>query len=196
MAMEIFPCPKQRPLWWAKSRCGSSRDCIPDDRQPGGTFQEIVCNGINWVSIHETGWLEIWTPDNKRMVAKITARWNRADRRARCGITTGRAYVPGGYAEVDAFTVDIPGLTDVLKVKAWESKQLRYERYRRYQTARSTIPAPLQWIPPLLTKLDNAQDMIFTGLALAIPLIKRLSGRLIPGVGWLLLVNDILNLFT
>jgi len=106
------------------------------------------------------------------------------------------ATVPGDRAERDPFTVDIPGIQDIIKVKAWESPQLRYERYKRFESARSAIPKPLQWIPPILTKLDNAQDLIFTGLVLVTQLAKRIAPRMLPGLGWALAVNDILNLFT
>jgi len=155
-----------------------------------------LCDAIRVLADRPGGLFFIYTGDRKRQIAKVTSRWVTAARLARCGITDKTPSFPGRLAQSDAFTVDVPGIQDIIKLKDWDSKQLRYERYRRFATSRSSLPDLLQWIPPLLTKLDNAQDMIFVGLALAIPIIKRLPARVIPGVGWLLLLNDILNLFT
>jgi hypothetical protein len=47
-----------------------------------------------------------------------------------------------------------------------------------------------------LTKLDNAQDLLFTGLALAWPLFKLLGPRFAGPLGVLLTINDGLNLAT
>lgn len=97
----------------------------------------------------------------------------------------------------ERFTLQIPGLTDIFRTPWTESAQLRRERYARFKAARSPLPGFLQWVPPLLTKLDDAQDLLFTGLALAWPVFKFLLPRAFLGpLGWLLLVSDLFNAFT
>lgn len=44
--------------------------------------------------------------------------------------------------------------------------------------------------------LDDAQDLLFVALVLAKPILRRLPARFIPGLGWVLLLNDMLNLGT
>jgi len=194
---DIFKCPQRSvPIYFVASYCGTDRDCISNRRLDGAGFTNILCNALAWNQLHPTRFVEIFTEDRSRRVAKVTQRWASAARVAACGGLLAPQRAPGGQAGPDPFTIDIPGLQDIIKVKDWESKDLRRERYERFKSARSAVPQSLQWIPPLLTKLDNAQDMLFTGLALAIPLIKRLPARLIPGIGLLLTINDIINLFT
>jgi len=195
--MEILKCPRRgAKTYIQRAFCGSDRDCVSDQRLVQQPFSDLVCFALAWNAKHPTRWVEIWTEDKTRRIVKITDRWANAARIERCGLgATVRPYV-GAYAAPDGFTVDVPGIQDILKVRDWESKQLRHERYQRFATARSAVPKALQWIPPLLTKLDNAQDMLYVGLVLAIPLIRRLAPRFIPGVGLLLTINDILNLFT
>ena len=197
MASELWKCPpRATPTYLVKSRCGQDRDCLNDDRLVVYNLAGIVCNAIAWVNKTKSGWVEIFTQDGSRRVAKVTSRWVTELRIEKCGFG-GKIRPPvGAYAPVDGFTVDVPGLQDIIKVKDWDSPTLRFERFKRFESARSAVPTALQWIPPLLTKLDNAQDMIFTGLALAIPIIRRLGPRLIPGIGILLTLNDVLNLFT
>lgn len=195
--MEILKCPKERRDWWGNSICGQDRDCLPDfSPDSHQTFREHICYALAWNAKHPTRRYEIFDPTGKKRLANITQGWGTAARLERCGLSGAIKPAVGAYAAGDAFTVDVPGIQDILKVKDWESKQLRYERYQRFATAKSAVPKALQWIPPLLTKLDNAQDLLFTGLALAIPIIRRLAPRFIPGVGLLLTLNDILNLFT
>lgn len=94
------------------------------------------------------------------------------------------------------YTLDIPGLNDFIKIPALEDKRLAQQRIARMKTAQSPVPDPLKWIPSVITKLDDAQDLLNTALVLAKPLIRRLPARFIPYVGWLLLVNDVLNFAT
>lgn len=94
------------------------------------------------------------------------------------------------------YTLDIPGINDFIKVPPLEDPRLKRERIARMKTAESPIPDPLRWIPSAIAKLDDAQDLLNTALVLAKPIIRRLPGRLIPWVGWLLLLNDVLNFGT
>lgn len=195
-ATSFIDCPRQPPLFWVRSRCGKDRDCVPDDRQPGSSFQEIICAALIWNSLDPTRYVEVWTPDNTRKILTVRGQWGDSRYSAPCGPTVIDATTPGDRSDRDPFTIDIPGIQDIIKVKQWESPQLRYERYKRFESARSAVPKPLQWIPPLLTKLDNAQDLIYTQLVIGFQILKRLAPRALPYVGWLLTLNDVMNLFT
>lgn len=214
-----FPCPpKAKKKYWVLSRCNGDRDCLDDDRMQEATLSELICGAGAWNAPDERRYTEIWDEGRSKRLMKITSRyfssrsrattstapiagsgremdWG-AHRRARCDQSNWATTRPGGSADPDPFTVDVPGIQDILKVKAWESKQLRYERYKRFETANSAVPGFLKWIPPLLTKLDNAQDMLFTGLALAIPIMKFIAPRFLGPVGILLTINDLVNLLT
>lgn len=96
--------------------------------------------------------------------------------------------------ETGAYTIDIPGLTDFIRIPALENEELKFQRWVRFKTQESVLPEPLRWIPGLINKLDDAQDLLFTFLVLARPLLKRLPARFLPGLGWVLLFNDLLNL--
>jgi len=95
-----------------------------------------------------------------------------------------------------AYTLDIPGLQDLIRIPALEDIALRAQRTARAFTHFSTLPNALNFIPPLINMLDDAQDLLFTALVLAKPLFRRLPARIIPGLGWLLITNDVLNLLT
>lgn len=93
----------------------------------------------------------------------------------------------------DTYTIDLPGFSDFIKIPALEDMELKRERIARMQTHVSPVPEELQWIPSVITTLDNAQDLLFTGLVLAKPLLRKLPARFIPGIGWILVANDTLN---
>lgn len=94
------------------------------------------------------------------------------------------------------YTIDIPGFSDFIRIPALEDYELKRDRIERMRTRESPVPDVLQWIPSVITTLDDAQDLLFTGLVLAKPLLTRLPTRLIPGLGWVLTANDALNLGT
>lgn len=97
--------------------------------------------------------------------------------------------------QTGSYTIDLPGLTDFVRIPALENEELKFQRWIRFKTQEPLLPEPLRWIPGLINKLDDAQDLLFTALVLARPLLRKLPAWLLPGLGWLLLANDILNLF-
>jgi hypothetical protein len=183
--------------WLIKSRCGRDRDCLDDDRTLGGTFSEMYCIGINWARFHPTRYQEIWTADGKRKVYTVRNSSISPHSLGRCGFTSDPYdAAPGSRAERDPFTVNVPGLTDILRVPGLETPELRKERARRMRQSNSALPKVLQWLPPILNKLDDAQDLLFTGLALAWPILKFLGPRFLGPLGWLLTINDLFNVAT
>lgn len=94
------------------------------------------------------------------------------------------------------YTINIPGIQDVVRIGAYEDKQLKQQRWLRFQNAKNPAPPFSQAAAQLLGILDDAQDLLFTALALSWPLLRRLPARMIPGVGWVLTLNDVLNLMT
>lgn len=96
----------------------------------------------------------------------------------------------------DRYTINVPGITDFIRIPPLESPQLRAQRYIRWQQSREVLPEPLRWIPKLINKLDDAQDLLYTAIALAIPLLKRLPRFFLGPLGIALLINDILNTAT
>lgn len=93
-----------------------------------------------------------------------------------------------------AYTLDIPGIQDFVRIPPLESKALRLQRIARAETARSAVPNAIRWMPQVINWLDDAQDLLFTALVLSKPILRRLPARIIPGLGWLLLTNDLLNI--
>ena len=101
---------------------------------------------------------------------------------------------PPEHENVKQYTIQVPGIQDFIAIRPLESKALYYERLKRMQENNTALPDSLKWAPKLIGILDDAQDLLYTALVLSKPLIKRLPAKLIPGVGWLLLANDVLNL--
>ncbi len=95
-----------------------------------------------------------------------------------------------------AYTIDIPGLTDFIRWPALENEELKFQRFIRFKTQEPLLPEPLRWIPDVINKLDDAQDLLFTALVLARPLLKKIPTWWLPGLGWTLFANDVLNLQT
>lgn len=58
------------------------------------------------------------------------------------------------------------------------------------------LPQFLKWAPGVINIVDDAQDLLVTGLYLAKPLLRKLPSKLIPGVGWAMVANDLMNLIT
>lgn len=104
--------------------------------------------------------------------------------------------IAGSESGPDPFTITIPGLSDFLRAPFINTPEIRRERAQRARSSNSPLPQGLQWIPKLLNKLDDAQDLLFTVAALAIPIARWFGVRSIPGLGIALTVNDLLNGFT
>lgn len=98
--------------------------------------------------------------------------------------------------KAETYTTDIPGLQDIIRIPPLESDQLKADRIKRFRSQRSALPKSMRWIPKVVNALDDAQDLLYTALVLAKPLLKRAPSRVIPYLGWVLLGNDVLNLLT
>lgn len=72
-----------------------------------------------------------------------------------------------------------------------------YNYVKRYvmegYTRPSRLPQWLKWAPGVINLLDDSQDMLITGLYLARPLLRKLPGKLLPGVGWAMVASDLLD---
>lgn len=119
-------------------------------------------------------------------------------------------------------TVNIPGFSDVIHIipKArisaeeraahlWAIKRglpsplttqqiesLHYKKFRFLKALASATPTWLKNVGAVMTVLDNVEDGLITVSVLgriAAKIAPRLMGRLIPGVGWVLMGADILN---
>jgi hypothetical protein len=93
-----------------------------------------------------------------------------------------------------AFTIDLPGIQDIIAIPALRSPKLRQQQIIRWKTANSPVPQPLKWIPAVVNFLDSAQDLLITALVIAKPLLRRAPSRFIPYLGWILTINDAVNL--
>jgi len=119
-------------------------------------------------------------------------------------------------------TVNIPGFSDVIHLipKAaisaeeraahlWATKRglpspltpaqiqtLQYKKFRFIKALASATPAWMKTYGAVATVLDNVEDALVTVTVfgrIAAKLAPRLLGRLVPGLGWVLLGADILN---
>ncbi len=73
---------------------------------------------------------------------------------------------------------------------------LRYKKFRFLKALASPTPAWLRNAGAVMTVLDNVEDGLITVSVLgriAARIAPRLMGRLVPGVGWVLLGSDIIN---
>lgn len=97
-----------------------------------------------------------------------------------------------------AYTIDIPGLSDVIRlpIESLDNKELRRQRAQRFKSKVPPIPAFLSWVPDMINKLDDCEDVLSVGLTLAKPLLRHVAPRFVPGLGWILLGLDIVNLTT
>jgi hypothetical protein len=157
-----------------------------------------ICLGYSWTSIHPGRYMEFWSVDGKK---KLFTMRHHGDRRGKAEACTAawlasiedRRRLPAP----EPFTVQVPTISDIIKWPGFsDTKEVKRARAQRMRAANSAVPQSLRWLPPILTMIDNAQDMIFTGLALAWPLVKTIFPRLLGLWGVMLTVNDILNTFT
>lgn len=91
--------------------------------------------------------------------------------------------------------IQLPGLQDVIRIPALENQALRQERIQRWRANRGKtgLPESMEWLPKAINYLDNAQDILITSLIISKWLAPKLLARFIPGLGWLLTLNDIMN---
>jgi hypothetical protein len=119
-------------------------------------------------------------------------------------------------------TVNIPGFSDVIHIipKAgisaeeraahlWATKRglpspltsaqiesLAYKKFRFLKALSSPTPTWMKNAGAVMTVLDNVEDALVTVTVLgrvAAKIAPRLLGRLVPGLGWVLMGSDILN---
>lgn len=183
-----------------KSRCGGrlyfDRDCLPADAV--GPLWGSICSSHAYVAKHPARYVEFWSEDGSAHLFTMHHRSDSLARALACN-ERYRAYAPSifqvGSAD-DPFTIDIPGVGDILRTPWTTSPSLRRQRIERMRTAKSVLPSGLAWVPKLINKLDDAQDLLFTGLALAWPLLRVVAPRLLGPLGVVLTINDVLNVGT
>lgn len=100
-----------------------------------------------------------------------------------------------GHLQTGAYTIDLPGLSDVFRfpISQLNNPDLKRERLERFKTHVSPVPEVLRWIPRVINFLDDIQDIVLTGLLLARPFLRGLPARFIPYVGWGLIALDAMN---
>jgi len=120
-------------------------------------------------------------------------------------------------------TINIPGFSDVIHITPqakispeeraahlWATKRglpspltpaqiqaLKYKKYRFLKALASPTPDWMQTYGAVATALDNVEDALVTIVVLGRIVVRispTLYKRIIPGLGWLLLGSDILNL--
>lgn len=198
MADEVQSCSAiPSTSYWFRSRCGRDRDCVPADNLV--PFRLGYCNAIAWCRTNPGSgrFVEVWDPTNTRAMFKMTERNSTFAKQSSC-IAWQQSGAPSSFTFGDAanpYTVQIPGISDILRVPGIDSPEARRQRGARMARANSGIPEQLKWIPKLLNKLDDAQDLLYTGLVIGVALLKVLGVRMFPGLGILLTVNDMLNFF-
>lgn len=195
----ILACKAEQAVkFWFHVRCGRDPDCIPGDGQE--PFYSGYCNAINWTrkNFGSGRFAEVWDPENRRMLFKITernatlAKWNRCQEKFQGKIPFSFTYGD----DPNPYTVQIPGIADILRVPGIDTAAMRRERAARMARARTSLPEPLAWVPKLLNKLDDAQDLLYTALVAGVAITKFAGVRMIPGLGILLGINDVLNALT
>lgn len=100
-------------------------------------------------------------------------------------------YNPEAY-----YNIDVPGLQDFIRIPPMEDGQLKRERFLRMKQNETERPGWVNKASHVAGLLDDAQDLLYTALILSRPLLKRLPAKFIPGLGWVLLANDIINIVT
>lgn len=192
---EVLECKsyEAQPLYWWHSRCGKDRDCINDDRP--NPFSIGWCNAMDWCSRGNGRTVEVWEPHNARRMFTIRESTVTFARQSRCAATAARRAVNpfSPAAGDDRSTIAIPGLSDILRIPGIDSPATRRERMQRFRAGKSPTPEFLQPFVKLLNKLDDAQDLLYTALVIGVWVAKFFGARMIPGLGWLLAINDLLN---
>lgn len=99
-----------------------------------------------------------------------------------------------------SFVINTPGWDDIIKIRPDSSlpiaEQMAKKREQAIALSQSPVPQVLQGLTQYISMLDDTEDILSTALLLARPLLRRLPARLIPGLGWILLAKDALDLGT
>jgi len=119
-------------------------------------------------------------------------------------------------------TINIPGFADVIHIipqaristeeraaHVWaiqrglpspltpaQQATLKYKKFRFIKALAAATPAWMRTYGSVATALDNVEDALVTVVVLgriAVKIAPRLLGRIVPGLGWVLLGSDILN---
>lgn len=109
-----------------------------------------------------------------------------------------RPHATAGFAPgPDGFLVKVPGWQDIF---TFNNDSIFFDRDKEARTKdaredmlRSPTPPNLQEIGVLLTMLDDVQDEAAT-LAVVLMIAQKVSGRLIPGIGWVATASDALSI--
>lgn len=101
----------------------------------------------------------------------------------------------GGGCMAQEYEVRIPGASNIFKFGPGPKRTVAQKRaIIQRMRAKSPLPGFLQWIPSAINLLDDVQDIMITGLVLAKPLLRRIPLRFVPVLGWVLTINDLINL--
>lgn len=76
-----------------------------------------------------------------------------------------------------------------------QHETLRKNKERAERMKESPTPELMEKIGWWMTKFDDAQDLLHTALWLGRPLVRKLGQASIPFIGWLLTIEDLLNLW-
>lgn len=210
---------------WVKSRCGRGRffdrDCLGGDSY--GTLPGAICNAYAFNANSVNRYVEFWTEDKNTYLFTMKAKGYGEEKARSCfeRVFKRERAMRGSLqfgADADPYTVKIPGFDDIVKTGASSNAEEKKDKVNRFKLENSALPDFLKWAPPLLNKLDDAQDILQTGLLLAWPILKKASGlvyqgtmrvaagsipivrsvapRILGPLGILLTVNDLLNMAT
>ncbi len=110
------------------------------------------------------------------------------------GLSVGSGRVP--KAERPRFRVQLPGWDDVVHVvpvaSLSEEEQARRRRERAILLRASPVPDVVRDFAKIGQEIDNVQDALVT-LSVLGRVATKISGRVIPGLGWIATAADILN---
>jgi hypothetical protein len=98
------------------------------------------------------------------------------------------------------FTITIPDWDDVIKIRPMSTLSKEEQRAKQVKRIvamkKSPTPGIVQRLSSIANYIDDAEDILSTALVLAKPLLRRLPGRFVPGLGWILLIKDIFDFST
>jgi hypothetical protein len=94
------------------------------------------------------------------------------------------------------YTVTIPDLDDFVRLPRTHQQDLIYKRdlIRRLKETKSPVPEPLKWLIPVITQIDNCQDIAITAYPIVKFIAKKYAPKAVPYLGWGLLAMDAANL--
>jgi hypothetical protein len=92
------------------------------------------------------------------------------------------------------YTIDVPGISDVIRLPPTDSVALRRERIKRMRTSHEPLPASMNWMPSAMHHIDTAEDLLYSLGYPALMLAKVIAPDLVPYVGWVLAVDQILEI--